>query len=367
MWFRILLAVIIAAFTIGIFINLSKEYPIRSDNILYIKQTPTSDAKVCEEGGQISGSGEGGPSTFSISSVVSPTVRINEYVKMPNPPTLKMPPLVYKEIQKRVEVPKSWDWRDITKGKSHPLNIPNGNYCTPVLNQHIPVYCGSCWAHGSVSSVMDRMEILRIVKGAPGPAIILAIQVILDCDKDSGSCHGGDHTGVFNYLQKTGLPSETCSRYTATSDATCTANSVCSSCWPGKGFMKGGNDSNCCAVPNPTLYTIEGTKKILSDIESIKREIFLYGPVSAGINAEPIVNYPTRKDGEPIYIADHDCKDSNIDHIISIVGYGPDYWIIRNSWGTYWGDKGFCYVKFGCYGIGEVLAGYPQGYSSAGF
>merc|ERR1712086_727827 len=72
------------------------------------------------------------------------------------------------------------------------------NYCTKSLNQHIPQYCGSCWAHGSVSALGDRIKIARKGKGID---INLSVQHMLNCG-GVGSCYGGSVDGPYQWLHK---------------------------------------------------------------------------------------------------------------------------------------------------------------------
>ena len=71
-------------------------------------------------------------------------------------------------------------------------NVNGTSYLTRSLNQHIPQYCGSCWAHAAMSSLSDRIKISRGAENI-GPDINLSIQFILNCGSEvAGSCHGGE-------------------------------------------------------------------------------------------------------------------------------------------------------------------------------
>jgi cathepsin X len=53
---------------------------------------------------------------------------------------------------------------------------------TASRNQHIPVYCGSCWAFGALTSLADRIKIARHRQGLfGGDEIALSIQYVLNC------------------------------------------------------------------------------------------------------------------------------------------------------------------------------------------
>jgi cathepsin X len=121
----------------------------------------------------------------------------------------------------------------------------------------------------------------------------------------------------------------------------CGAIDDCRDCtWPPNAA---GDESlaNCKAV-NYTHYFI-GDHYSCSGKDKMKSELAAHGPISCGIHATD--NFENNYDGG-IY---SEKTFGMINHEISVVGYGvndkgEEYWIGRNSWGTYWGDYGFFYM-----------------------
>jgi cathepsin X len=192
------------------------------------------------------------------------------------------------------------------------------------LNQHIPVYCGSCWAHAAFSSISDR---IRIASNGTLRDVMPSVQVLINCG-DAGTCNGGDSNAANAWVYKNGIADVTCQQYQA-KNMECSAINTCMNC-----------------APNVGCSTVEKYPKIrLSEYGSVKgdanimAEIYARGPVSAYINANCIEDYTA---GINMYDT---CVAKTTNHAIQLNGWGTengvDYWIGRNSWGTYWGEHGF--------------------------
>jgi cathepsin X len=238
-------------------------------------------------------------------------------------------------------LPPSWDWG----------NMNGEDYVTKSLNQHIPQYCGSCWAHGALSSLADRIKIARKKSASDFGDINLAIQYILNCASDTaGSCHGGSASGTFQFIKDQGyVPYDTCLQYAACSsesqeglcphgDWTCTAMNTCRTC---STFTdNGGTCSGLDTFPNATVAewgNIQGEANMMA-------EIYARGPIACGVDAVPLLNYTGGIVNAP--------GNKEIDHIISVTGWGTaadgtKFWIVRNSWGQYWGEMGYFRVLRG--------------------
>ncbi len=269
-----------------------------------------------------------------LSGLCGIVARFNEYV-----PVLEMDNYFVNHETNVSTLPPAFSWS----------NVEGVNYLTKNLNQHIPVYCGSCWAHGSVSSLADRIKIKR---KAEFPDINLSIQFLLNC-RLGGSCNGGDHLATYQAIQDYGsIPFEDCMVYQACSaDSTedecknrkqfeCVPTNICRTC---DTFSSHGGTCNPIQYyPNATISSFGAVK----GSENMMNEIYKNGPIACGINAEEILEYTGG-------VLDLPHKLKIINHIISVVGWGYDentekqYWIIRNSWGSYWGEMGFIRLVLG--------------------
>jgi len=243
-------------------------------------------------------------------------------------------PLSYEYVD-AATLPTSWSWS----------NVNGVNYMTKNLNQHIPQYCGACWAHAAMSSFADRIKIARKGKGID---INLSIQAVLNCGASmAGSCHGGSASGTFQFIQETGsVPFETCQTYQACSSDNddglcpqgnyeCSAINTCRTC--NFHAKDGGTCVGVAHFPNATVAEFGMLPP--NDTNAMMAEIYARGPIACSINAGPMDTYTGG-------IINDDTTSKDTDHVVSIYGWGTDsssglqYWIIRNSWGEYWGEMG---------------------------
>ena len=273
-------------------------------------------------------------------------------------------------------LPESFSWS----------NISGVSWLTRMLNQHVPQYCGSCWAHASMSVLADRIKIERNRqmrlrqqqcrksggsdctsqhkrKFEAQDDINLSIQFLLNCAGPERrlSCHGGSATRAYQYIKDVAgyVPFDTCQPYIACSsdssegfcpfvDTSCRPGNICRNCLGANGTTSA--DGTCHAIksfPNATISEY-GTYHNAS-VDAIKAEVYARGPVKASVNATPLVHYNGG------IIRDVGLQDQGHNHGVSIVGWGVDedeerkdqYWIVRNSWGEYWGEMGFFKVLLG--------------------
>lgn len=241
-------------------------------------------------------------------------------------------------------------------------NHDNRNYLTWIKNQHIPTYCGSCWAQGATSVLNDRVNIKNIrEEKKPFPRHVLSVQSILACGL-GGTCLGGDATMLWQRAKNWKIPTNSCREYEA-------KNPEKFSC-EGKARCYNASKKGEWEITQFNGMNVQGWTRLRGEQE-IKHAL-LTGPVACDFEVtDKFENYkPDMKnlDKKDIYNEDKDIFQKN--HIVSIVGWDKDaedpsieYWIVRNSWGTQFGYYGLFYIKTGnvlgiesgCFAPTEIL------------
>jgi cathepsin L len=179
--------------------------------------------------------------------------------------------------------------------------------------------CGSCWAFSTTGSVEGAVAI------AHGDLNSLSEQELMDCSWSYGNmaCNGGLMDNAFKYVMQYGLCTEKAYPYTATSSKTCKSSPQTSG---GCGY---------------SVYTkISNYKDVAHNENSLGAAVDI-GPVSVAIEADQTA-FQMYKSG----VFNAACGQ-NLDHGVLVVGYGHDdasnldYWKVKNSWGTSWGEAGY--------------------------
>jgi len=257
--------------------------------------------------------------------------------------------LTGEQLMEHRSSPRDFDWRDV-----------NGrNFVTADLNQHQPYYCGSCWVHGTTSALNDRIKIMR---GARFPDVILSRQALMNCVPDPEGvgpppgCGGGDPMMIHSFMHKQKVPDETCMSYAAINQK-CTPLNVCRNCFrvmppdPEDPFKPG----PCWGEPTFIGFGVSDYGRIVGEA-AMMNEIYARGPIACSFVTTPefVANYASNvgvlKSG--VYHDSTKYNESDIDHIMEVTGWGETmdgtkYWVVRNSWGTYWGVAGWFKLERG--------------------
>ena len=212
-------------------------------------------------------------------------------------------------------LPASVDWR-------------SKNVVTPVKNQG---GCGSCWAFSTAETLESHIAIQT------GTLDVFAPQEYVDCAPNpdqcggTGGCQGSTQWLGFKYAAEAGIALE--------------------SSYPYKARTMKCDHTKLAPVANITGYV----RLPQNNYTALMNAIANVGPIAVSGAAEPWQLYSSG-----VFNGCSGASGADVDHAIQAVGYGTDskhgdYWIIRNSWGANWGEKGYIRIAR----FGDTAAGEP--------
>ena len=212
------------------------------------------------------------------------------------------------ELEFNMPTADSVDWR--TKGA-----------VTPVKDQG---QCGSCWAFSSTGAMEGAHQI------ASGDLVSLSEQELVDCDHlGSQGCNGGSMAGAFFWYKSNKSEAENQYTYTA-------------------------KTGTCHSTDFTGLFNSKGFKQVTAKSSSALMASIQTGPTSVAIEADKAV-FQQYTSG----ILNSTACGTQLDHGVLAVGYGSEngqnYYIVKNSWNTTWGDQG--YIKIANNGDGDGICG----------
>jgi C1A family cysteine protease len=215
--------------------------------------------------------------------------------------------MVSEFIYAPVSVPSTYDWR----------NVSGNNFVTPVRDQGD---CGSCWAFAVTAGLESKA---LITFNWPGTDQDLSEQIVLSCS-GAGSCDGGSPGAASNFLKNTGTNLENCYHYTA----------------------QNGNCNSACSNWRNSTYKIDNWSYVSSGspptASALKNAIYTSGPLVAVFDV--YTDFFSYHSGIYSYVS----GEYEGGHAILIVGWNDSEsaFIVKNSWGTGWGESGYFRIAY---------------------